>query len=244
MRTDPTASESDPGRAALGEMKRLAGREAALGVEPGMRLGLGTGTTVAHFLDHLAARIRRCELPGVVGVATSARTERAARGLGIPLATLAEAGSLDLTVDGADEVAPGLDLIKGLGGALLREKIVAQASRRMVVIADDTKVVPKLGARAPLPVEVTPFAHASHLDWLGDLGSEPRLRIGPDDRPYRTANGNYIVDCRFEGGIPDLPALERGLADRAGVVESGLFLGMAECAIVAGADGVRIMSRA
>ena len=225
-------------------MKRLAGREAALAVEPGMRVGLGTGTTVACFLDHLAERIGQGELPGVVGVATSVRTERAARALAIPLATLAQVGYLDLTVDGADEVAPGLDLIKGLGGALLREKIVAQASKRMLVIADDTKLVPRLGARAPLPVEVTPFAHASHVGWLGELGSEPRLRLGAGRRPYRTANGNYIVDCRFEGGIPDPTELELLLAGRAGVVESGLFLGIAEGAFVAGAGGVRLVSRA
>ena len=219
----------------------MAGRDAARSVASGMRLGLGTGSTVAHFLEHLGARIARGELSGVVGVPTSVRTEEAARRLGIALAALEETGPLDLTVDGADEVDPGLGLVKGLGGALLREKMVAQASERMLVIVDDSKLVGRLGETAPVPVEVVPFGHASHLAWLRDLGAEPRLRDGGNGHPYRTDNGNLIVDCRFDGGIEDPSGLERRLARRAGVVESGLFLEMATEAVVAGAGGVRRM---
>ena len=208
-----------------------------------MRLGLGTGSTVAHFLEHLGARIDRGELSGVVGVPTSVRTEKAARGLGIALAALEDIGTLDLTVDGADEVDPGLDLVKGLGGALLREKMVAQASDRMLVIVDDSKLVGRLGEVAPVPVEVVPFGHASHMGWLRDLGAQPRVRDGGNGHPYRTDNGNLIVDCRFPGGIEDPAGLEQRLARRAGVVESGLFLEMATEAVVAGAGGVRRMER-
>jgi len=224
-------------------MKSMAGRDAARSVASGMRLGLGTGSTVAHFLEHLGARMARGELSGVVGVPTSVRTEKAARRLGIALAALEDVGTLDLTVDGADEVEPGLDLVKGLGGALLREKMVAQSSARMLVIVDDSKLVGRLGEIAPVPVEVVPFGHASHMGWLRDLGAEPRVRDGSNGRPYRTDNGNLIVDCRFPGGIEDPAGLERRLARRAGVVESGLFLEMATEAVVAGAGGVRRMKR-
>lgn len=224
-------------------MKSIAGREAARSVASGMRLGLGTGSTVAHFLKHLGARIARGEVSGVVGVPTSVRTEEAARRLGIPLAALEDIGTLDLTVDGADEVDPGLDLVKGLGGALLREKMVAQASARMLVIVDDSKLVGRLGEIAPVPVEVVPFGHASHMGWLRDLGAEPSVRAGGNGHPYRTDNGNLIVDCRFDGGVEDPAGLERRLACRAGVVESGLFLEMATEAVVAGAGGVRRMER-
>lgn len=221
----------------------MAGRDAARSVASGMRLGLGTGSTVAHFLEHLGARMARGEISGVVGVPTSVRTEKAARRLGIALAPLEDVGTLDLTVDGADEVEPGLDLVKGLGGALLREKMVAQSSARMLVIVDDSKLVGRLGEIAPVPVEVVPFGHASHMGWLSDLGAEPRVRDGSNGRPYRTDNGNLIVDCRFPGGIEDPAGLERRLARRAGVVESGLFLEMATEAVVAGAGGVRRMKR-
>ena len=150
--TDP----SDKGKA-------LAGAGAAEAVQPGMKLGLGTGSTVAFFLQALGRRARAGELPGIVGVPTSLWTEKEAGALGIPLATLQEVGSLDLTVDGADEVDPNLDLIKGMGGALLREKMVAQATKRLIIIADERKVVDRLGTRSPLPVEVVPFAWESHV---------------------------------------------------------------------------------
>ena len=229
---------------AVEDLKSAAGREAATDVASGMRLGLGTGSTVAYFLRHLGARLASGELADVVGVPTSIRTEKAARRLGIPLGTLSELAPLDLTVDGADEVDPQLNLIKGLGGALLREKMVAQASDRFVVVVDDAKVVNRLGERAPVPVEVVPFEFDSHWNWLVALGADPELRRNEDGEVYATDNGLLIVDCRFVNGIVNPVELENRLMHRAGVVESGLFLGVADEAVVAGADGVYRMGRA
>ena len=226
-------------QSAVEELKGVAGREAAGRVESGMRLGLGTGSTAAHFLVHVADRIRRGDVTDVVGVATSVRTEKTARALGIPLGTLSGLDRLDLAVDGADEVDPELNLIKGLGGALLREKMVVQAADRFLVIVDDSKLVNRLGERAPLPVEVVPFEFESQVAWLRGLGAVPELRTDADGEPCLTDNGNVLLDCGFAGGIEDPAALEASLARRAGVVESGLFLGVAGEAVVAGADGVR-----
>ncbi len=226
---------------AVEDLKSDAGREAARSVASGMRLGLGTGSTVAWFLRHLGARLASGELADVVGVPTSIRTEKAARRLGIPLGTLSELAPLDLTVDGADEVDPQLNLIKGLGGALLREKMVAQASDRFVVVADDTKVVNRLGERAHLPVEVVPFEFDSHFKWLQALGADPEVRRNEGGEVYATDNGLVVIDCGFVNGIDDPRELDRRLARRAGVVESGLFLGMASEAVIAGAEGVRRM---
>ena len=223
--------------------KRAAAVKAVEQVESGMRLGLGTGSTVAHFLDVLAARIGAGTVTGLVAVPTSVRTEERARELGIPLAELDETAPLDLTVDGADEVGPGLDLIKGLGGALLREKMVAQASSRLVIMVDDSKEVQRLGARAPLPVEVVRFGWRAQLTFLRQIGCEPTLRSGEDGAPFVTDNGNHMVDCRFAGGMEDPEAVEDVLRRRAGVVENGLFLGMATAVVVAGAGGVRVLER-
>lgn len=220
------------------ELKRAAAERAAALVRSGDRVGLGTGSTVAHLLEALASRIRRGEIEGLVGVSTSVRTEKRAAELGIPLTTLEAAQPLDLTIDGADEIAPNLDLIKGLGGALLREKMVAQASERLVIIADASKVVDCLGEKAPLPVEVVPFAWESHLPFLAELGSEPSRRTGEGGEPLVTDNGNFIVDCRFAGGVGDVRAVQNALEARAGVVASGLFLGMADQAFVATGEGV------
>ncbi|MCY3611657.1 MAG: ribose-5-phosphate isomerase RpiA [Gemmatimonadetes bacterium] len=235
-----TPSTVDP--PTVHEFKSMAGRDAAGSVESGMRVGLGTGSTVAHFLLHLGDRIAGGELSDVVGVPTSIRTETAALELGIPLRTLGELGALDLTVDGADEVDPGLNLIKGLGGAMLREKMVAQASRRMLAIVDDTKLVGRLGERAPVPVEVIPFEFASHLPWLERMGAEPVVRRSEDGSRYVTDNGNFVIDCHFAGGVPDPRAFDEALAGRAGLVESGLFLEMADEAVVAGQTGVYRMT--
>ncbi len=212
-------------------------------VSSGMRLGLGTGSTIAHFLRHLAARIACGDLVDVVGVPTSVRTEESARRLGIPLGTLSELSPLDLTVDGADEVDPELNLIKGLGGALLREKMVAQASARFVVIVDDAKLVSRLGERAPVPVEVVTFECDSHLKWFEALGADPKVRRDENGEVYLTDNGHVIVDCYFVKGIVEAGELESRLAGRAGVVESGLFLDMADEVVVAGAGGVRRVMR-
>ena len=178
----------------------MAAEQAAERVLPGMRIGLGTGSTVAHLLDVLGERQGRGELDGVVGVPTSVGTAERARELGIALAELDRAQPLDLTIDGADEVDPGLDLIKGLGGALLREKMVAEASGALIIMVDESKLVGRLGERAPLPVEVTRFGWRAHLPFFRELGSDPVLRRSDDGRPFVSDNGNYMVDCRFGGG--------------------------------------------
>ena len=206
-----------------------------------MKLGLGTGSTVQHLLEALAERLDAGEIADVVGVPTSEATAVEAGRLGIPVTTLVEAGALHLTIDGADEVDPALRLIKGLGGALLREKMVARASDRVVIVADESKEVERLGTRAPLPIEVVPFGHETHLRWLTDLGGTPEVRPGGDG-PYLTDNGNHIIDCRFEGGIPNPADLEGRLRSRSGIVESGLFLGIATEAFIGHPEGVRRMT--
>ena len=220
--------------------KREAALSAVAAVESGMVLGLGTGSTILHFLDGLAARQQEGTLQDVRGVPTSVRTEERCRALGIALTQLGVDPRLDLAVDGADEVDPELRLIKGAGGALLREKMVAQAAERLLIIADDSKVVPRLGTRFALPIEVVPFEWESHLPFLSSLGGQATLRrdaVGP----YVTDNGNLILDCRFDGGIDDAERVDESLLRRAGVVDHGLFLGLATEAHIAGPDGVRTM---
>jgi ribose 5-phosphate isomerase A len=221
--------------------KRAAAARAVEEVRSGMRLGLGTGSTVSHFLDLLGARLQAGEVSDLVGVPTSVRTAEHATRLGMALGDLHELAPLDLTVDGADEIDPRLRLIKGLGGALLREKMVAQASRQLIVIADASKVVRTLGEQAPLPVEVVPFAWETHGPFLERLGAHPELRRTASGEPYVTDNGNYVFDCRFEGGIAEPEKLEAALRRRTGVVASGLFLGLASLAFVAGEAGVRVL---
>lgn len=225
------------------ERKRAAAVRAAEWIRDGMVVGLGTGSTVRHLLEVLAERRAAGELRGVVGVPTSEDTTTRATALGIPLRTLAECPEVDLTIDGADEVDPRLRLIKGLGGALLREKIVAAASRELVVVVDDTKHVERLGTRAPLPVEVDPFGAPLQPAFLRSLGAEPELRRAAGGEPYHTDGGNLIFDCRFAGGISDPEALDAALDRRVGVFESGLFLGMASAVVVAGEEGVRVLWR-
>ena len=225
-------------------LKRAAAREAVALVERGMRLGLGTGSTVAHFLDLLAERIQAGELDQVMGVPTSVHTRERCGELGIPVAELHELAPLDLAVDGADEVDPSVDLVKGMGGALLREKMVAAEARRFVIIADDRKAVRHLGERSPVPVEVVPFAWQVHVPCLQDLGAEPVLRRDASGEPERTDTGNVILDCRFPSGLDDPRATDAELRDRPGVVETGFFLDMASTAFLAGSSGVRVIQRA
>ena len=224
-------------------LKRAVGVEAAELVDSGMRLGLGTGSTVAHLLVALAEKLNGGTLSDVVGVPTSLRTAREARELDIPLTSLTETPFLDLTIDGADEVDPELNLIKGLGGALLREKMVAQASRRLAIMVDDRKIVPALGTRCPVPVEVVQFGWEVHGPFVESCGADPVLRVGPDGEPMVTDNGNYIIDCYFAGGIDDAEGFEQAIRARAGVVECGLFLGMATEVLVGGPAGVRTLSK-
>jgi ribose 5-phosphate isomerase A len=232
------------GQAGAAAAAKLASARLAAGlVEDGMRLGLGTGSTAALFLEELAARLRRGTLRDIAGVPTSRRTARQATELEIPLTTLDRDPTLDLVVDGADEVDPSLDLIKGLGGALLWEKVVAQAGRRMVVVVDSAKLVDRLGTRAPLPVEIVPFGVAAQEAFLRDIGAEPTLRRDEGGEPYVTDSGHNILDARFPEGIADPPSLDAALAARAGIVESGLFLGLADTVIVGREDGsVRVIA--
>jgi ribose 5-phosphate isomerase A len=225
--------------------KRAAAARAVDFVRPGMRLGLGTGSTARHFVELLAERVRGGL--AIVGVPTSEATRRDAEHLGVPLTTLEETPELDLTVDGADEIAPDLTLIKGGGGALLREKIVAQASARMVVIADESKWVPVLG-RFPLPIEVVPFGWAATQRMVevavSAMGASGQIVLRRDKGGHAlvTDGGHWILDAAL-GRIPDPKGLGERLAAIAGVVEHGLFVGLATTAIIAGSAGVRVIER-
>jgi len=212
-------------------LKLHAARHALALVEPGMTLGLGSGSTATLWIQLLGERVRDHGLR-IRAIASSEESERLARSYGIPFVTLEECHSLDLTVDGADEIAPGLALIKGGGGKLLREKIVASASRRFVIVADESKEVEKLG-RFPLPVEIIPMAAPLVVESLRELGFIPKVRLNKDTTPYITDEGNLILDC--SGLLIEEPALmARSLDSIVGVVEHGLFLGMANLAIIAG----------
>lgn len=225
------------------EMKRRAAAAALAFVEDGMKLGLGTGSTADEFVRLLAEKVKAGF--DVIGVPTSERTAALAGSLGIRLATLDELPQLDLTVDGADEIGPGLALVKGGGGALLREKIVAAASTRMVVIADASKVVDPIGA-FPLPIEVNPFGFGSTRAKIVaaaaalDLAGPVELRRTAAGAPYLTDGGHWIVDASFRR-IPQPEKLSRALFEIPGVVEHGLFLGLASAAVVARADGIDIL---
>ena len=223
------------------DAKQRAAESALQFVESGMVVGLGTGSTADYFLRALAAAIKSNQLRDIRGVPTSKQSERRAMELAIPLTTLAEHPRPNVTIDGADEVAPNLDLIKGLGGALLREKIVAQNSGKLVIIADAGKTVHKLGSRSMLPVEVAQFAHAVQETFLRTLGAQPVLRRNAHGEVFVTDNGNYIYDCRFPAGIGAPAELERSLRSRAGIVETGLFLGIASVALIA--DETRVEQR-
>lgn len=221
------------------QLKRAAALRALDEVEDGMVLGLGTGSTAAFVVEGLAARVQAGLR--VVGIPTSSRTAAQARRLGVPIATFAEYQMLDLTIDGADEVALGsLDLIKGLGGALLREKIVAAASRRLVIVVDQEKLVERLGEHTPVPVEVTQFGWQATAAALAALGSLPERRYAAGEQPYVTDGGNFILDCRF-GPIADPATLEAKIAATVGAVESGLFVGRSSLVVVASAEGVEVL---
>ena len=218
--------------------KQQAAERALEYVQNGMRLGLGTGSTAIFLLRGLAERLHDGRLRDVAGVPTSEMTANLARELGIPLVTLAECPQLDLALDGADEINPYLDLIKGLGAALLREKIVAASAARFFVIGSESKCVAELGEHTHLPVEVVQFAIPLCARRLAALGSRPMLRMTAEGTPLRTDEGHVILDCRF-AGIPEAAALNEAIMMIPGVVGHGLFVGMAERAIVAGPGGVR-----
>jgi ribose 5-phosphate isomerase A len=222
--------------------KRAAAEAAAALVEDGMVVGLGTGSTAWFAIEALIRRVR--EGLRILAIPTSERSGAQARAGGIPLTSFAEHPRLDIDIDGADEVELGsLHLIKGLGGALLREKIVAAAADRLIVVADPKKLVERLGATSPLPIEVVPFGWETTAARLERLGTEPVLRKASDGQPFRTDGGNLILDCRF-GPIADPASLDLAIRQTIGVVETGLFIGMADTVIVAGDGGIVRYSRA
>ncbi|MFG1433165.1 ribose-5-phosphate isomerase RpiA [Xanthobacter sp. V2C-8] len=227
------------------DLKRRAAAAALEYVQDGMRLGLGTGSTAHHFVELLAEKVYAGLK--VIGVPTSEQTLAQAVELGVPIATLDEVGELDLCVDGADEVGPGLALVKGGGGALLREKIVARAAKEMVVIADATKKVDVLG-RFPLPIEIVDFGAASITRSVDEAirsagcSGELRPRRDRDGHSFITDQGHVLLDAHL-GRIPDPAALARAISEVPGVVEHGLFLGLASRAVLAGADGIVVLDR-
>ena len=219
--------------------KQKAAEAAMNYIQSGMAIGLGTGSTADCFIIALADAIRSGRVRDVRAVPTSKKSEQRAQELGIPLATLVQCPLTEVTVDGADEIAPNLDLIKGLGGALLREKVVAQNSKKLVIIADEGKVSQGLGLKSPLPVEVTQFGYETQDPFLRSLGTDPKLRMTASGAIFVTDNGNYIYDCHFKEGLKNAADFEAKLKHRAGIVESGLFLTMAAVAIVGSDNGVR-----
>ena len=223
--------------------RRAAADAAAALVENGMVVGLGTGSTAAHFIDALIRRVKTEGLD-ITAIPTSVRSEQQARAGGIHLVSFATAREVDLTVDGADQIQRGsLDLVKGLGGALLREKIVAASSKRLVIIADTSKLVDRLGGKVPIPVEVVQFGWETTAARIVRLGGHPTLRWAKDsDQPVRTDSGNLILDCAFPA-LDDPAGLETALSQTVGVVESGLFIGLVDTALVANAKGVRVFQR-
>ncbi|NOZ05024.1 MAG: ribose 5-phosphate isomerase A [Chloroflexi bacterium] len=224
-------------------LKQQAAEEAVTRfVRDRMTLGLGTGSTVYFALRKLGEELAAGRLKQIAGVPTSVDTERQAATFGIPLTNLRDHIPLDVTIDGADEVDDDLNLIKGLGGALLREKLVAASSQKLVIIVDESKHVTRLGSHVPLPVEVAQFAWQVQVPFLKSLGAHAQLRMSTATEPYVTDNGNFILDARFPGGIPDVRRVAEALAHRPGVVEHGLFLGMAHAVVLATVGGVQIMT--
>ncbi len=215
---------SSPGGAA--RAKQDAAERAVQHVRSGMVLGLGTGSTARFVVEALGRKLEAGDLRDIVGVPTSVQTRELALSLGIPLTTLGEHAVLDMTIDGADEIDPDGNLIKGGGGAILWEKIVATASKRLFIVADESKLVDRLGEGVPLPVEVVKFGWQLHHPALRDLGAVSLLRSGANGAPFVTDEGHYILDCKFENGIDDPARVQRSLVSRPGVVETGLFLDM------------------
>lgn len=226
----------------VAELKKQAAEAAVEYVESGMVVGLGHGTTAIFAIRRIAQLLQSGNLQDVLGIPCSSHVTKEAKKLGIPLTTLEEHPLVELTIDGADEVSPDLDLIKGGGGALLHEKIVAQASQREIIVVDDSKLSPALGTKWALPVEVVAFGWRTHLAYLEGLGAQVTLRKAEDGSPFCTDQGNLILDCDF-GTIADPRDLDAKLDARAGIVEHGLFLGLASDVMVASEDGVRHLTR-
>jgi ribose 5-phosphate isomerase A len=222
--------------------KQQAAEYAVESVESGMVVGLGHGSTAIWAVRRIAQLIQNGSLQNILGVPCSTVIETEARELGIPLTTLEEHPHVDLTIDGADEVDPQLELIKGGGGALMREKIVAQASKQEIIVVDESKLVPALGTGWAVPVEVIPFGYGSQRAYLESLGAEVKIRQTAEWSPFKTDQGNLILDCKF-GPISNPAELAEMLKRRTGIVEHGLFIGLATRVIVAGKDGIRQIKR-
>lgn len=227
----PAASDRDA-------LKKDAAIHAVSFIKPGMNVGLGTGSTAIHAVREIARRHAAGQLPGIKTFATSLDIARVARESGLPLIDSAGPETIDVTIDGADEVDTQLNLIKGGGGALFHEKIVAQATTRQIIVIDESKMSPRLGTLHPLPVEVVPFGRESQRVFLEQLGGHPVLRLGADGKPFLTDEGNVIYDCAF-GPIAEPEELAAELRSRSGIVEHGLFLGMTDDLIIGTAEGLR-----
>ena len=235
-------SSKTPGSEAQARYKQEAAEFAVQFIQSGMTVGLGTGSTAIFATRRIAELFHNGQLGQIVAFATSKVMWQEAVKLGIPMLTEDLPQEIDVTIDGADEVDPQLNLIKGGGGALLREKIVAQASGREIIIVDESKLSPQLGTRWPVPVEVLPYGWQSQARYLASLGAEVVVRKTPEGREFRTDQDNMILDCRF-GPIGDPEGLAELLASRAGLVEHGLFINLAQDVIVAGAGGIKHLKR-
>ncbi len=227
---------------AIESLKQQAAYEAVKQVASGMVVGLGTGSTAKHAVTRIGERIRNGELKNIVGIPSSVQTEELAHASGVPLTTFDDHPQIDVTIDGADEVNPELNLIKGGGGALLREKILAQSSRRNIIIVDESKLSDRLGIRWALPVEVIPFAARTEEAYLKSLGATPTLRTDGKGQPVLTDQNNLIYDAAF-GPISDPVDLSMKLNDRSGIMAHGLFIGLAHEVIIAGPDGLRRLEK-
>ncbi|XP_068650261.1 probable ribose-5-phosphate isomerase 3, chloroplastic [Aristolochia californica] len=230
------------------DLKKIAADKAVDYVKSGMVLGLGTGSTAAFVVDKIGQLLKSGQLSDIVGVPTSKRTQEQAASLGIPLSVLDSHPNIDLAIDGADEVDPFLNLVKGRGGALLREKMVEAASGKFVVVVDETKLVEGLGGSGlAMPVEVVQFCWKYNLTRLQELfteeGCDAKLRVDSDGKPYVTDNSNYIVDLYFKTPIKDATAAGKEISALEGVVEHGLFLDMATAVIIAGKEGVTVQTK-
>lgn len=224
------------------QLKQNAAERAVEFVKSGMVVGLGHGSTAIFVIRRIAGLLKSGELSEILGVPCSLQVEQVARQLGIPLTTIDEHPIIDITIDGADEVDPNLDLIKGGGGALLREKIIAQASHREIIVVDDSKLSPVLGTRWAVPVEVVPFGWRNQVLFVESMGARVTVRRVRDGRRFETDQGNLILDCDF-GPLSQSSQVAAKLKGRSGIVEHGLFLGLATDVFVAGAKGVRHLKR-
>jgi ribose 5-phosphate isomerase A len=224
------------------EFKTQAAKEAVTFLKSGMIVGLGTGSTATIAIKIISQLLQAEALDDILGIPSSVKTARLAQELGIPLTSLEEHPEIDVTIDGADEVDPELNLIKGGGGALLKEKILAQASKQVIIVVDESKLSPKLGTKWALPVEVLPFAWKTEAYFLESLGAAAAIRKLSDETLYRTDQGNLIIDANF-GEIQQPDALAQKLQERAGIIEHGLFIGLASMVISSGKSGIQKLTK-